>query len=53
MQLQPVFAGMGHKPGDFPCTDEAAATNLALPMHPNLTEEQVKEVVAAVEAGLA
>ena len=53
MQLQPVFADMGHKLGDFPDTDEAAATNLALPMHPNLTEEQVKEVAAAVEAGLA
>ena len=24
-------------------TDEAAATNLAIPMHPNLTEEQVKD----------
>jgi dTDP-4-amino-4,6-dideoxygalactose transaminase len=44
---------MGHKRGDFPNTDAAAATNLALPMHPNLTEEQVKEVAAAVEAGLA
>jgi len=48
-----VFSGMGHKRGDFPNTDTAAATNLALPMHPNLTEEQVKEVAAAVEAGLA
>ena len=53
MQLQPVFGDMGHKLGDFPNTDEAAATNLAIPMHPNLTEEQVKEVAAAVEAGLA
>ncbi len=52
MQLQPVFSEMGHKRGDFPCTDEAAKTNLAIPMHPNLTEEQVKEVAAAVEAGL-
>jgi dTDP-4-amino-4,6-dideoxygalactose transaminase len=50
--LQPVFAAMGHKLGDFPATDAAAAQNLALPMHPNLTEEQVKEVAAAVAAGL-
>jgi dTDP-4-amino-4,6-dideoxygalactose transaminase len=27
--------------------------NLAVPMHPNLTEAQVKEVAAAVAAGLA
>jgi dTDP-4-amino-4,6-dideoxygalactose transaminase len=53
LQLQPAFAAHGHKLGDFPNTDEAAAQNLAIPMHPNLTEEQVKEVAAAVAAGLA
>jgi dTDP-4-amino-4,6-dideoxygalactose transaminase len=53
LQLQPAFADHGHKLGDFPVTDEAAAQNLAVPMHPNLTEEQVKEVAAAVTAGLA
>jgi dTDP-4-amino-4,6-dideoxygalactose transaminase len=52
MQLQPVFAGMGHELGDFPATDAAAAQNLAVPMHPNLTEAQVQEVAAAVTAGL-
>jgi dTDP-4-amino-4,6-dideoxygalactose transaminase len=53
LQLQPVFAGQGHRLGDFPATDAAAEQNLALPMHPNLTEDQVKEVAAAVAAGLA
>ncbi len=53
MQLQPVFADMGHAPGDFPATDAAAAQNLAVPMHPNLSEAQVQEVAAAVAAGLA
>jgi dTDP-4-amino-4,6-dideoxygalactose transaminase len=53
LQLQPAFSEFGHKLGDFPCTDAAAALNLALPMHPNLTEEQVKEVADAVAAGLA
>ncbi|MFA4965588.1 MAG: DegT/DnrJ/EryC1/StrS family aminotransferase [Thermoleophilia bacterium] len=53
LQLQPVFAEFGHQAGDFPATDVAAARNLALPMHPNLTEAQVVEVAAAVEAGLA
>jgi dTDP-4-amino-4,6-dideoxygalactose transaminase len=53
LQLQPVFAGHGHKYGDFPNTDAAAAQNLAIPMNPNLSEEQVKEVAAAVAAGLA
>jgi dTDP-4-amino-4,6-dideoxygalactose transaminase len=53
LQLQPVFADQGHKPGDFPVTDAAAAQNLALPMHPNLSEKQVREVAEAVAAGLA
>ena len=53
LQLQPVFAEFGHKLGDFPVTDAAAEQNLAVPMHPNLTEAQVLEVADAVAAGLA
>lgn len=52
LHLQPVFAELGHKAGDFPVTDAAAAENLAIPMHPNLSEEQVREVAEAVAAGL-
>jgi dTDP-4-amino-4,6-dideoxygalactose transaminase len=48
-----VFAELGHRAGEFPVTDAAAAENLALPMHPNLSEEQVQEVARAVAAGLA
>ena len=36
LHLQPALSFLGHKPGDFPATEEAAATNLALPMHPHL-----------------
>jgi len=53
LQLQPAFADLGHALGDFPVTDAAAAQNLAIPMHPNLSETQVLEVAAAVTAGLA
>ena len=38
-------------PPELPGTDEAAATNLALPMGPDLTRAQVEEVVAACESG--
>ena len=48
LHLQPALAFLGHKPGDFPATEEAAATNLALPMHPHLTQEQVAEVAHAL-----
>jgi dTDP-4-amino-4,6-dideoxygalactose transaminase len=48
MHLQPVFSGLGYSKGDMPVAEEWADTGLALPMHPNLTREQVDEVVAAV-----
>ena len=48
MHLQPVFASRGYALGDFPVAEECAATALALPMHPNLTREDIAEVVAAV-----
>ncbi len=50
LHLQPALSFLGHRAGDFPATEEAAATNLALPMHPHLTEGQVAEV-ARVLAG--
>jgi dTDP-3-amino-3,4,6-trideoxy-alpha-D-glucose transaminase len=36
---------------DLPGTEEAARTNLALPMGPQLSEQQVREVVAACASG--
>ena len=48
LHLQPALSYLGHKPGDFPATEEAAATNLALPMHPHLAEDQVAAVARAL-----
>ena len=53
LHLQPALAYLGHKPGDFPVTEAAAACNLALPMHPNLKESQVKEIAGALAEALA
>ncbi|MEI7520599.1 MAG: DegT/DnrJ/EryC1/StrS family aminotransferase [Thermoleophilia bacterium] len=47
MHLQPVFKDLGYSVGDMPVAEEWARTGLAIPMHPNLTREQVEEVVAA------
>jgi dTDP-4-amino-4,6-dideoxygalactose transaminase len=52
MHLQPVFAPLGYSAGDLPVAEECARTALALPMHPNLTREDVAEVAAAVERAL-
>ena len=52
MHLQPVFAHLGYAEGDLPVAEGAARTALALPMHPNLSREDVAEVAVAVERGL-
>ena len=48
IHLQPAYAFMGHKPGDFPEAERQAARVLSLPMFPELTYEQLSRVTDAV-----
>jgi dTDP-4-amino-4,6-dideoxygalactose transaminase len=45
LHLQPAFSSYGYRPGDLPNAEKAAATVLALPMHPFLTDDEVEFIV--------
>jgi len=49
VHLQKAHADLGHGPGDFPESEAAARHMLSLPIYPEMTNEQVERVAAAVD----
>ena len=50
LHLQTSLSGLGYKLGDFPVSETAAAEVLALPMYPELRDDEQATVVDAIAA---
>jgi dTDP-4-amino-4,6-dideoxygalactose transaminase len=48
LHLQPLYASLGYKAGDFPHAERAAQEVLSLPMFPELRAEQIARVTEAI-----
>jgi len=48
LHLQPIYASLGHKVGDFPHAERAAKEVLSLPMYPELHTDQIARVTDAI-----
>ena len=48
LHLTDAYSALGHRPGEFPVAEAAAARILSLPMFPHLTEAQQVAVVGAL-----
>jgi dTDP-4-amino-4,6-dideoxygalactose transaminase len=52
LHLQPLYASLGHKAGDFPHAERAAREVLSLPMFPELRTDQIARVAEAISDAL-
>jgi dTDP-4-amino-4,6-dideoxygalactose transaminase len=52
LHLQPAYRRLGHKRGDFPVTEQVADELLCLPVFPELSAQQIEEVVEVLKSSL-
>ena len=52
LHLQKAYDGLGYPQGAFPNAERSASTGLSLPMHPALTQPQVRQVADACAEAL-
>ena len=49
VHLQPAYAALGHKAGDFPESERQARSVLSLPMFAELSDEQIARVAETIK----
>jgi dTDP-4-amino-4,6-dideoxygalactose transaminase len=52
VHLQPAYADLGYRAGDFPIAERVAAQTLSLPMFPELSERQIGQVVECLRQAI-
>jgi dTDP-4-amino-4,6-dideoxygalactose transaminase len=52
LHLQPVYAGLGNRPGSLPETERAARETIALPLWAGISAAQQEEVVATIRTAI-
>jgi len=53
LHLQPCYAFLGHKAGDFPVSEKLAAESLALPVHSELAADDLEYVCDSIRTFFA
>lgn len=49
LHLQEVYINLGYKPGDFPESEKAQEQVFSLPLFPEISQEQIEEVVDSIK----
>jgi len=50
LHLQPCYAFLGHRAGDFPISERLVAESLALPIHSELGADDIEYVCQTIQA---
>jgi dTDP-4-amino-4,6-dideoxygalactose transaminase len=50
LHLQPCYANLGYKQGDFPVSEKLAAESLALPVHSELADDDIDYICDSIRA---
>jgi dTDP-4-amino-4,6-dideoxygalactose transaminase len=48
LHLQPCFADLGYRAGDFPASEQLAGEALALPVYPELSDSDIEDIAALI-----